>query len=407
MAVHFAWMTELGDGCRHRADTAMSGHAVLHVGPPRPHLHLRLHGLRRLRDRRPPGGMFYEAWLLPPDGRLDRAISLGLFNASTDGEAVVDFVWPMGVADEQTQSLPGHLLLVTAQRNDGVLRPSADSVLLGVIGPPAALPAVVALRPTTPAPTPPAERVAPAAEPAEPASAPTVASPPPPAPAPDPAPPQASAPPQAQAPTEAPAPATATVAPPPTAEPVRAAPVAEAVPPHTVAARPSPLALEPAQAGVQRATGWTFPVALADVPRTCPAGHRLLTETTGALIPLLPDLRGTTGNMSIHFERGQCLVTVRGVPAPATWGDDPLMRRPYNVYQAWLRRGRGDEAVSLGFFRRIHHDTYRLQYRGHIPFHAFDTLTVAAADRANATFGSGPALYVATYRHTEPVTVGS
>lgn len=383
MAVHFAWMTELSESCRHKADTVVSGHAVLHVRPPRPHVYLRVHGLRRLRDRRPPGKLFYEAWLLPSDGRLEAAVSLGLFNASSDGETNVELAWPALLSGDTAETLAGRLLFITAQPNDGLLGPSGESVLLGVIGPPAALPAVVALRPTAAAPAEAPEQSAPVAEPVSTALVDNALS-------------------------------TAPVAQPASPNVVPVAPLpGDPVPPHAYpAAPPTPAADEPPPGEMAKARpqppavsppGWTFPVSLMDVPRACPAGHRLLTETSAALIPLLPNLRQTTGNVNIHFERGQCLVTVRGVPAPAQWGNDPVTRRPYNVYQAWLRRGRGDEAVSLGFFRRIHHDTYRLQYRGHMPFHAFDTLTVAVADRANATFGSGPALYVATYRHTEPV----
>lgn len=372
MAVHFAWMTELGVDCRHEAATAAAGHAVVHTDGPWPHVQLSLHGLRRLSDRRPPGLYFYEAWYVPRDGQLAGAISLGMFNADSSGRVQTDLYWHIGGGGEAQAELPGNLLLVTAQRNDGDLRPSSQAVLLGVIGPAAATPAVVALRrggdepaPVTTVSTPPAPSATETAAPAPAATPDDPALPPP-----------------------APTAAVATV--------LRDAPAP--APTETETAPERPL-----QAPAPPVTGWTFPVTLADVPRTCPPGHRLLSDVSAALIPLLPELRGTAGNMTVQFEPGQCLVTLRGVPVPAVWGDDAVTMRPYNVYQAWLRRGRGDEQVPLGFFRRIHHDTYRLHYRGNLPLHAFDTLAVYAADRAHAAPGSGPLLYVATYRHTEPV----
>lgn len=374
MAVHFAWLTELGPDCRHDDAAPVSGHAVLRTDGAQPYVSVHITGLRRLRERRPPGTMFYELWLLPADGRLDAAVSVGLFNANAAGAATVQFAWPTPADAEQTATVPGSLLLVTAQHNDGQLIPAQTTVMLGVIGPPAALPAVVAMRRGQPASV--VDRpVAP--QRAEPQSA--VAEP-------------AVLEPSAREPAVL-EPAVHQPAVPEPAVPDPA--IAEKAPDRSPPVTPAP----PAQA-----RGWTFPATLADVPRTCPPGHRLLAEASGALIPIVPDLRTTTGNWSIQFERGQCLITVRGVPAPAVWGSDTATRRPYNVFQAWLRRGRGDETVSLGFFRRIHHDTYRLHYRGAIPFHAFDTIAVNAADRANATPGSGPLLYVATYRHSEPVS---
>lgn len=391
MAVHFAWLTELSPNCRREAAVAMSGHAVLQTGLPQPYVHVRLHGLRRLHDRRPPGVMFYEAWHVPSDGTIDAAVSVGLLNANDAGDAVADLAWPSTGAASSDEALPGTLLLITAQRNDGVLRPSDEAVLLGVIGPAATLPAVVAFGAGASSPAGTAAQAPTSTGTPAPAGSAAAAS------AIQDAGPVAAAPPQ-PLPLEKPEPV-AVYTPEPVAE-VSPVPVKPSEPALSTAPATAPT---PAPPAARSTPGWTFPASLADVPRTCPPGHRLLTEAGGALIPLLPDLRSTTGNMTIHFERGQCLVTIRGAPNPADWGVDPLTRRPFNVYQAWLRRTRGDETAPLGFFRRIHHDTYRLHYRGRLPLHAFDTVAVTAADRANATFGSGPLLYVATYSHSEPV----
>lgn len=383
MTVHFAWLAELSQGCRQMASAAVRGHAVLQTGPGSATLHLHLTGLRQLGDRRPPGTLFYETWHLPSNGNLQEAVSLGIFNANPIGAVSVNLTAPSSLrGDRLMAELPGSLVLITAQANDGTLVPSSQAVLLGVFGMAAPEPAVVqfhagmartAPSPQGPsAPVPPATLVVPVTDSPEPVR-------------------------------YAPEPAFVE------SEAALVEPQAMPNEPETILTEPEPVVVEPEPALPRSAAiepaptrGWTFPVDLANVPRTCPPGHRLLIETSGALIPLLPDLRQTTGNLNVHFEQGLCLVTIRDVPPPATWGQDAITRRPFNVYQAWLRRGRTDEVVPLGFFRRIWQDTYRLQYRGRLPLHAFDTVAVSAADRAGAAYGSGPLLFVGTYQQSLP-----
>lgn len=180
-----------------------------------------------------------------------------------------------------------------------------------------------------------------------------------------------------------------------------------AVPPEQQAEAAEPVQAEPAGAPAEPADaaaekGWAWgPVEHA--PQSAPVGYRSVQQIHEALLPGHERISTATGDVQIDFQSGTCLATIRNLPPPAAWGMEATTGRPYNVYQAWVRNSRTDEWASLGFFRRIWSDTYRLYYRGAIPLHLYDEMIVSPEDRAGSADPAKRRLFTATYRSYEPV----
>ena len=373
--VRFALLVEASSSFRLDPITPSGGHTVITLEEGRGELLLYVRGLRPLRENRPPGHFFYEAWFYDPQASPPRAVSAGAFNVDETGAGRAFFVFdPRDLRASGLEFRPDLLLLVTAECHDGDPEPSPAPALLGMIGAPAPVPAVISLslgpgRPPQPEP--------PATEARAPFTGPTVPFPTTPQPSPEAATPAVAGP----AATAAPAPpATAAVAPAPSVAP----PV---VPP---AAPPRP--------AVQY---WQFG-EVPPPPHVCPPGYAPAEEFQEALFPLRDRLDEATANAVINFRQGTCLLTIRGVPLPSTWGMEATTERSYNVYQGWVRNSKTGEWASLGYFGRIWHDTYRLQYRGDLPLYLFDTLIVSPEDRASTGEPARLQLFSVTYSACEP-----
>ncbi len=343
--VRFALLVEASSSFRLDPITPGGGHTVITLEEGRGELLLYVRGLRPLRENRPPGHFFYEAWFYDPQASPPRAVSAGAFNVDETGASRAFFVFdPRDLRASGLQFRPDLLLLVTAECHDGDPEPSTAPALLGMIGAPAPVPEVVGLSlgpGGPPQPEPPA--------------------------------------------TEARAALTGPTVPFPT------------TPQRSPEAATPPVAAPPRPA-VQH---WQFG-EVPPPPHVCPPGYAPAEEFQEALFPLRDRLDEATANAVINFRQGTCLLTIRGVPLPSTWGMEATTERPYNVYQGWVHNSKTGEWASLGYFGRIWHDTYRLQYRGDLPLYLFDTLIVAPEDRTST---GGPArlqLFSVTYSACEP-----
>lgn len=141
---------------------------------------------------------------------------------------------------------------------------------------------------------------------------------------------------------------------------------------------------------------WSFPNAPFP-PVVPPPGYEPVDQTHEALVALRDRLREATGTAMIDFAKGSVLLTVRGVPSPSLWGIEPTTGRAYNVYEGWLHNSRTGEWASLGLFRKIWQDTFRLQYRGELPLHLYDTIVVSPEDRTSSGDPARIPLFSANY----------
>lgn len=116
--------------------------------------------------------------------------------------------------------------------------------------------------------------------------------------------------------------------------------------------------------------------------------------------------RSATGAAVFDFRINSLLLTLRGLPNPATFGSEEVTGRTYNAYEAWLRNSGTKETVSLGLCRRIWHDTYRLQKKGDVNLSRFDTIMVTAEDRSGPTTPSGPILLSGAFSVCIPAGAG-
>lgn len=405
LETHLALLIEADRGFRAHPDGGAAGVAVVEHGPAGAEARLYLRGLRPLCD--PQGLYFYEAWLLDPAGAR-AAVPLGAFNADWDGAARcygrLGGVHADAVAALFDSGLRPPVVVVSARPAGDPPAPGPHGALIGVFGPPAPRPEIVDLQlPRTAA--------APASGPLPDAAEPSPGGP-------------------ATADTDGLVPAAAVVAAMEAAHAqggaVQAAAVAviEAPPPADPATRSelpaaaqaetppeqveAPAAQAPADPGdppdpVDR--GWTWG-PLDNAPHLAPLGYRPVQQVHEALLPGRESIATATGDFQIDFGAGTCLATVRSVPPPAAWGMEATTGRPYNVYQAWVRNSRTDEWASLGFFRRIWSDTYRLYYRGGVPLHLYDELIVSAEDRAGSADPAKVRLFIGSYRSYERVPRG-
>ncbi len=322
----FSVLMEAEDSCRLDPTVPVSGHAVLTLEGDRGELTIYLRNLRPLRDIQPPGLFYYEGWLVDPAEGPTRAVSLGAFNSDEAGSAKGYLPFsPSNLRGTGRSFSPEALLMITAEPMDGNLEPNTCRVMLGVFGPPAPVPALVDLRATV---TPEAGKWAP--------------------------------------------------------EPVGETAVqAQEVQAQEVQATVQDDQAQTAQERAAQAQPWSFPNAPFP-PLVCPPGYEPVDQTHEPLIPLRDRLRESTGSATIDFAKSSVLLTVRGVPAPSLWGIEPTTGRPYNVYEAWLHNSRTGEWASLGLFRKIWQDTFRLQYRGELPLHLYDTIVVSPEDRTSS-----------------------
>lgn len=357
---HFAALVEADVGFRLDPTIESDGLAALRVSEERAELQIFLRGLRPLRDTRAPGHYVYEAWLLDPAAPREQAISLSAFNSDETGTARCYALFdPLDVYGSGRSWRRDMMIVVTAEGQDDDPTPGSSWVLLGVFGEPAPLPQIVSLRQGA----------------AQDGAGPNGAN-------------------EAAAPAEN-APDVAEAI---TGQPESDRMALEAAPDAGPGAEPevfveaSPTRPESATYGQP----WDF-TPVVPPPAVPPPGYHLVEATHEALTPLQERLRGATGNVLIQFNTGECQLTIRGVPTPPSWGFAPSTGRPCNVYEGWLCNSRTGEYASLGYFRRIWNDTYRLQYRGDLPLHLFDTVLVSPEDRAGMADPNRLPLFRARY----------
>lgn len=138
-------------------------------------------------------------------------------------------------------------------------------------------------------------------------------------------------------------------------------------------------------------------VAESDAPDVnCPPGF---VPVATRQLELISDkkCKSATGTAVLDFRINSLLLTLRGLPNPASFGSEEVTGRTYNAYEAWLRNSRTKETASLGLCRKIWHDTFRLQKKGDVVLSRFDTILVTAEDRSGPSAPSGPVLLSGTY----------
>lgn len=335
----FAVLIETDESFRLDPTVSVSGHAVLTICESQGDLSIYLKNLRPLRDAHSAGFFFYEGWLVDPNEGMESAVSLGAFNSDETGSA--------------KSCLP-----FSADNLRGTDRPFNPQALLMVTAqqlnsesrPAKHRVTLGVFGPTAPIPALLDLRTKPEDE--------TAARP------------EESRPDGSDEPAASPI--TATGAGASTA---------------TAPSAPSP---------------WAFPDAPYP-PLVCPSGYQPVGQTHEALVPLRDRIRQATGSATIDFDKGTVLLTIRGVPAPAFWGVEPTTARVFNVYEGWLHNSRTGEWASLGIFRKIWQDTFRLQYRGELPLHLYDTIVVAPEDRASSGDPARIPLFSAGYLPYEEI----
>lgn len=300
------------------------GFGVLTIDGDRGELVIYVKDLRPLRDNLPPGHFFYEGWLICSDGKRDRFASTGAFNTDECGQGKSFFVFdPANLRGTGISLNRVKVLAVTAEPQDGDPEPSTSVVLAGEV----VLPAGLEFPEVTPE-HPPGEEI--------------------------------------------PIPCVAQLA--------EGSAQVSSPPPDEM---PEETSSEPAEtAGYAQPAGAAEDLTPEEGPASPPPGYIIVKQAQEVLEPLIDQIRDTNATALIDFAKNSLVVTLRGLPAPAAFGYDPSTARNFNVYECWLGRSWTGERTSIGYFRKIWHDTYRIQHRPGEPLARYDTIIVTAGDRA-------------------------